>query len=69
MNSDISRQTFDAKRHYIKVVMQQGRVQTDADEVGLARATVPLLGDLPAVLPALWLDDEIPLARVFGPAQ
>jgi N-carbamoylputrescine amidase len=31
------------------------------DEVDLARATIPLLGDLSAVLPDLWLDDEIPV--------
>src|SRR6266480_1138732 len=29
--SDISRVTFDPKKHYIGVVMQQGRVQLDAD--------------------------------------
>ncbi len=31
MTSDISRQTFDVTRHYSQVVMQQGRVQLDAD--------------------------------------
>ena len=31
MKSDISRNTFDARKHYSKVVMQQGRVQLDAD--------------------------------------
>lgn len=31
MKSDISRNTFDTKKHYIKVIMQQGRVQVDAD--------------------------------------
>lgn len=31
MRSDISRSTFDARKHYIKVIMQQGRVQVDAD--------------------------------------
>ena len=31
MKSDISRTTFDVRKHYIKVVMQQGRVQIDAD--------------------------------------
>jgi Family of unknown function (DUF6519) len=31
MKSDISRSTFDAHKHYSKVVMQQGRVQLDAD--------------------------------------
>src|SRR5437867_10388506 len=29
--SDISRVTFDPKKHYIGVLMQQGRVQLDAD--------------------------------------
>ena len=31
MKSDISRQTFNSRKHYSKVVMQQGRVQLDAD--------------------------------------
>src|SRR5438067_12970544 len=31
MTSDISRSTFDPKKHYVGVVMQQGRVQVDAD--------------------------------------
>ncbi len=31
MKSDISRSSFDARKHYSKVVMQQGRVQLDAD--------------------------------------
>lgn len=31
MTGDISRQTFDSHKHYSKVVMQQGRVQLDAD--------------------------------------
>lgn len=31
MKSDISRQTFDPRKHYSRVVMQQGRVQLDAD--------------------------------------
>lgn len=39
------------------------RVRLDPDEVDLARATIPLLGDLSAVLPDLWLDDEIPVLR------
>ena len=39
------------------------RVQLDSNEVDLARATIPLLGDLSAVLPDLWLDEEIPVAR------
>ncbi|MDQ6926315.1 MAG: beta-ureidopropionase [Candidatus Eremiobacteraeota bacterium] len=36
-------------------------VRLERDEVDLARATIPLLGDLSAVLPDLWLDDEIPV--------
>jgi predicted amidohydrolase len=39
------------------------RARLDADEVDLARATLPLLGDLGAVLPDLWFDDELPLPR------
>ncbi len=39
------------------------RVRLERDEVELARATLPLLGDLSAVLPDLWLDDEIPVTR------
>lgn len=31
MKSDISRQTFNRRKHYSKVIMQQGRVQIDAD--------------------------------------
>jgi hypothetical protein len=31
MKGDFSRQTFDRRRHYSGVLMQQGRVQTDAD--------------------------------------
>ena len=31
MKSDISRQTFDHKKHYSQVIMQQGRVQLDSD--------------------------------------
>jgi N-carbamoylputrescine amidase len=38
-------------------------VQLDPSEIDLARATIPLLGDLSAVLPDLWLDDEIPVTR------
>jgi predicted amidohydrolase len=38
-------------------------VELDPAEVDLARATIPLLGDLSAVLPDLWLDDEIPVTR------
>ena len=39
------------------------RVRLERDEVDLARATIPLLGDLSAVLPDLWLDEEIPVTR------
>ncbi|MBV9439940.1 MAG: beta-ureidopropionase [Candidatus Eremiobacteraeota bacterium] len=39
------------------------RVALDEAEIEIARATLPLLGDLSAVLPDLWLDDEIPIAR------
>lgn len=31
MKGDFSRQTFDAKKHYTRVLTQQGRVQLDAD--------------------------------------
>ena len=31
MKGDFSRQTFGAAKHYAKVLMQQGRVQLDAD--------------------------------------
>ncbi len=31
MKADLSRQTFNSKKHYTSVVMQQGRVQVDAD--------------------------------------
>src|SRR5215472_1294436 len=31
MKGDFSRDTFDSKKHYSHVLMQQGRVQTDAD--------------------------------------
>jgi hypothetical protein len=31
MKGDFSRDTFDSKKHYTRVLMQQGRVQTDAD--------------------------------------
>jgi predicted amidohydrolase len=39
------------------------RVVLDPDEVDLARATLPLLGDLSAVLPDLWLDEDVPVVR------
>ncbi len=38
-------------------------VELDRREVDLARATIPLLGDLSAVLPDLWLDEDIPVTR------
>jgi hypothetical protein len=31
MKGDFSRQTFDANKHFLRVLMQQGRVQLDAD--------------------------------------
>jgi N-carbamoylputrescine amidase len=39
------------------------RATLDLREIDLARATLPLLGDLNAVLPDLLLDDELPLPR------
>lgn len=39
------------------------RARLDPAEVDLARATLPLLGDLAAVLPDLWYDDDLPLPR------
>lgn len=39
------------------------RATLDPDEVDLARATLPLLGNLGAVLPDLWFDDALPLPR------
>ena len=39
------------------------RAVLDLREIDLARATLPLLGDLDAVLPDLLLDDELPLPR------
>lgn len=39
------------------------RATIDMREIDLARATLPLLGDLNAVLPDLLLDDELPLPR------
>lgn len=40
------------------------RATLEMSEVDLARATLPLLGDLHAVLPDLLLDEELPLPRV-----
>jgi predicted amidohydrolase len=39
------------------------RATIDMREIDLARATLPLLGDLSAVLPDLLLDEELPLPR------
>ncbi len=39
------------------------RASLDLEEIDLARASMPLLGDLNAVLPDLLLDDELPLPR------
>jgi len=39
------------------------RVTLHRDEVDLARSTLPLLGDLSAVLSDLWLDEEIPVTH------
>jgi len=44
------------------------RAALDPAEVDLARATLPLLGDLGSVLPDLWYDEELPLPRV-GPGN
>ena len=39
------------------------RAELDAREIDLARASLPLLGDLGAVLPDLLLDEELPLPK------
>jgi predicted amidohydrolase len=39
------------------------RASLDPAEVDIARATLPLLGDLGAVLPDLWYDRDLPLPR------
>ena len=39
------------------------KVTLERNEVDVARATFPLLGDLSAVLPDLWLDPEVPVNR------
>jgi predicted amidohydrolase len=39
------------------------RARLDSAEIDLARATLPLLGDLSAVLPDLWYDAALPLPR------
>jgi len=42
------------------------RADLDLREIDLARASLPLLGDLNAVLPDLLLDEELPLPRGRG---
>lgn len=42
------------------------RADLDLTEIDRARARLPLLGDLAAVLPDLLLDDELPLPRSVG---
>jgi hypothetical protein len=42
------------------------RATLDMREIDLARASLPLLGDLGAVLPDLLLDEELPLPRGAG---
>lgn len=44
------------------------RAELDLREIDLARASLPLLGDLGAALPDLLLDDELPLPRASGNA-
>lgn len=44
------------------------RAELDLREIDLARAGLPLLGDLEAALPDLLLDDELPLPRATGNA-
>jgi predicted amidohydrolase len=39
------------------------RADLDLREIDLARAGLPLLGDLDAVLPDLLLDEDLPLPR------
>lgn len=39
------------------------RAELDLREIDLARASLPLLGDLAAALPDLFLDEELPLPR------
>ena len=39
------------------------RADLDLREIDLARASLPLLGDLGSVLPDLLLDEELPLPR------
>ncbi|MGB8520730.1 MAG: nitrilase-related carbon-nitrogen hydrolase [Candidatus Tumulicola sp.] len=42
------------------------RAELDLREIDLARASLPLLGDLEAVLPDLILDEELPVSRGLG---
>ena len=42
------------------------RADLDLREIDLARAVLPLLGDLETVLPDLLLDEELPLPRTPG---
>ena len=44
------------------------RSELDLREIDLARASLPLLGDLEAALPDLLLDEELPLPRATGNA-
>ncbi len=39
MKADFSRNTFDPKRHYRRVLEQQGRVVIDADATSKRRST------------------------------
>jgi len=44
------------------------RAELDLREIDLARASLPLLGDLEAALPDLLLDEELPIPRATGNA-
>jgi predicted amidohydrolase len=44
------------------------RASLDGAEVDLARAALPLLGDLAAVLPDLWFDEALPLPHTVSDA-
>jgi N-carbamoylputrescine amidase len=44
------------------------RAPLDGAEVDLARATLPLLGNLSAVLPDLWYDEALPIPRSMADA-
>lgn len=62
-----SSQVIDPRGHVVVQAPAIGacivRATLDMREVDLARATLPLLGDLGAVLPDLLLDEELPLPR------